>query len=569
MTGTLAALQAAVNGLTFAYIDWFGQTNLLLQLNDSLDNQIGSRLVDVNMIGPVPPSITAPSAVSLNENGSFTFSNSSISVTDVAATATGKPFTDLTLSVTNGKLLLASTTGLTFYSGSNDSSSMRFDGTPANVNAAVNGLMYVPNPGYSGPDSLQMSIVDDGSGSATVAITVFAPPTVTTLAALDVNENSSYAFFHAQLSLTDAAASGTSDSVTLSVSHGTLTLGSTTGLTFTSGANGSSSMTVSGTLANLNTAVGGLVYTPSANFSGHDSIQIFIQDAGDNQTGSAAVAVSVNPFITAPVEVSVKENGLLTFSLIKGNAITLTDGAASGASDSLTLTVSHGLLTLGSTTGITFVSGSNNSSSMTINGTLAKLNAALRGLRFIPTSGYAGFDRLLLSLSDSGDGLSGTGLVAIRVNGQPKINAPATATTVMNMPLTFSSANGDPITMTDATASGTLDSMTLTVTHGILTLVGIPGLTFTSGANGSSSMTVRGALAGLNSALNGLVYTPTTGFTGSASLKNLTEELARRLHRVGHGCDFSQPGSGRRSFRRELSRNLRRRHHDHARSRSH
>ena len=227
----------------------------------------------------------------------------------------------------------------------------------------------------------------------------------------------------------------------------------------------------------------------------------------------------MNPFITAPMEASVKENGLLTFTLTKGNAITLTDGAASGASDSLTLSVSHGTLTLGSTTGITFVSGSNNSSVMTIKGTLARLNAALRALKFTPTSGYAGFDRLLLALNNAGDGLTGYGDVAIRVNGQPSVTAPATAATVVNTALTFSTGNGNPITLTDATASGTSDSITLTVTHGTLTLVGIPGLTFTSGANGTSSMTVQGALARLNSALNGLVYTPTTGFTGSTSLK--------------------------------------------------
>jgi hypothetical protein len=59
----------------------------------------------------------------------------------------------------------------------------------------------------------------------------------------------------------------------------------------------------------------------------------------------------------------------------------------------------------------------------------------------------------------------------------------------------------------------------LTVTHGTLTLVSVPLLTFTSGSNGTSSMTVQGALARLNTALNGLVYTPTPGFTGSASLK--------------------------------------------------
>src|SRR5581483_9363235 len=46
--------------------------------------------------------------------------------------------------------------------------------------------------------------------------------------------------------------------VTLKVSHGTLSLGTTTGLTVSG--NGSGSVTLSGSIANLNAALAGLVY---------------------------------------------------------------------------------------------------------------------------------------------------------------------------------------------------------------------------------------------------------------------------------------------------------------------
>ena len=69
-----------------------------------------------------------------------------------------------------------------------------------------------------------------------------------------IGEDTLLTFVNGQITLADALASGTSDSLTLSANIGTITLGSTTGLTFQAGSNKSPSMTVTGTLANLNAA---------------------------------------------------------------------------------------------------------------------------------------------------------------------------------------------------------------------------------------------------------------------------------------------------------------------------
>ena len=100
-------------------------------------------------------------------------------------------------------------------------------------------------------------------------------------------------FSGGSLSFTDSQASGTSDSVTLTDSDGRITLASTTGITISSGANGTSSMTVSGTLTNLNAALNGLVYAPNAGFSGTDSLGIVVKDVPENVTVSTAVTISV------------------------------------------------------------------------------------------------------------------------------------------------------------------------------------------------------------------------------------------------------------------------------------
>jgi hypothetical protein len=98
------------------------------------------------------------------------------------------------------------------------------------------------------------------------------------------------------------------------------------------------------------------------------------------------------------------------------NAITLTDGAASGTSDSLTLSVAHGTLSLASLSGLTFKSGSNDTASMTVTGTLANLNAALNDLLYTPKAGYTGSDTLAITVANSLDGLSGTADVFITIS---------------------------------------------------------------------------------------------------------------------------------------------------------
>jgi hypothetical protein len=72
--------------------------------------------------------------------------------------------------------------------------------------------------------------------------------------------------------------------VQLSVSHGTLTLATTSGLSVTG--NGTASVDLTGTLANCNTALNGLTYTPTSGYFGSDSLAITSNDHG--ATGSAA-----------------------------------------------------------------------------------------------------------------------------------------------------------------------------------------------------------------------------------------------------------------------------------------
>jgi len=215
----------------------------------------------------------------------------------------------------------------------------------------------------------------------------------------------------------DASAGSNADTVTLTVSDGTLTLGSTSGLSSYSG-NGSDSVTLSGTVAELNSALSGTVYKPNSGFTGSDSLKISISDPGDSLSASATVSLTVTaasaPTITAPTSVSLSENQSVEFE----GSISITDSAAGSGTEQLALSATHGTLRLGTTSGITITSGANRSASMTITGTLTRLNAALDGLIYTPTTNYTGSASIGLTYTDTGDKLTASATVAITLTGR-------------------------------------------------------------------------------------------------------------------------------------------------------
>jgi PKD domain len=144
--------------------------------------------------------------------------------------------------------------------------------------------------------------------------------------------------------------------------------------------------------------------------------------------------------VTAPASASVTENASLVFSSANSNAISVTDTGAGSGVEQLTLVATKGGLTLGSTAGLNFVSGSNGSASITVQGTLANLNAALAGLKFTPTTGYSGPASVTTSYEDLGIAQTTSATTAISVvvpASKPtvKIEAPKQGATGKAVPL--------------------------------------------------------------------------------------------------------------------------------------
>jgi VCBS repeat-containing protein len=161
--------------------------------------------------------------------------------------------------------------------------------------------------------------VDDGSGSNNLSN---APTSTITITAVDdgpansvpgaqsVNEDTSLVFSSAHtnaISTSDPDNASGTEQVTLSVGHGALTLSQTTGLAFLIGdGTADSTMTFTGTVANVNAALNGLSYLGDANYNGPDSLSILTSDRKNTGTGGpltdqSTVAITVNAVNDLPV----------------------------------------------------------------------------------------------------------------------------------------------------------------------------------------------------------------------------------------------------------------------------
>lgn len=80
---------------------------------------------------------------------------------------------------------------------------------------------------------------------------------------------------------------GSTVTVTLEVDHGTLNLGTPSGVTFTSGyGNGKSTVIITGTLADINSAIKNLEYTGVNNYNGLDTLKVTISDNHNSNSAS-------------------------------------------------------------------------------------------------------------------------------------------------------------------------------------------------------------------------------------------------------------------------------------------
>ncbi|WP_280154208.1 Ig-like domain-containing protein [Piscinibacter sp. XHJ-5] len=124
-------------------------------------------------------------------------------------------------------------------------------------------------------------------------------------------------------------------------------------------------------------------------------------------------------------------------------------------------------------------------------------------------------------------GFNNSGGTVAGVNDAPVHSVPASQNVIEGGSLVFSSANGNAIGVDDIDAAGSALQVTLTAANGTLTLGSTAGLVFSAGSGaGDATMTFTANRADINAALNGLVFIPSAGYDGPASLQITTSDQA-------------------------------------------
>ena len=347
-----------------------------------------------------------------------------------------------------------------------------------------------------------------------------------------------------RISISDVDAGAAPVQVSLSASNGLISLSQTTGLSFITGdGTADAGMSFTGTLAAINAALDGLTFAPTTDYVGPASIQIVTDDLGNSGAGVAmvdndTVNITVGAANDAPVNIvpgaqSTNEDMPLVFSSGNGNRISISDSDAGGNPVRVSLLAANGTVTLSQIAGLSFISGDGAAeASMSFTGTIAAINAALDGLALTPITDFAGTASLQIVTNDQGNtGVGGAlfvtdtiNVTVAAVNDSPAITVPGAQST--GGAVVFSSAQGNAIVLTDPDAGGSTLELVLDGANGTMILGNAAGITFLEGTGTNDTrMVLRGTLADLNLALDGLSFQTST----------LTAQLSITLSDLGGG----------------------------------
>ena len=183
------------------------------------------------------------------------------------------------------------------------------------------------------------------------------------------------------------------------------------------------------------------------------------------------------------------------------------DGVGAGQIGVSGANVTYGGVVIGTFSGV-FGNGST-PLTVTLNGnaSVAATQALVRAVTYRDTSDAPSTltRTLSLTLSDGTGWTSNPATISLAVvaqNDAPVHSVPGAQSTPISTSLIFSSANGNPLVVSDADSGGGNLQVSLTITNGSLNLSRITGLSFTSGDGSSdTAMTFSGNLANINAAL--------------------------------------------------------------------
>lgn len=233
-------------------------------------------------------------------------------------------------------------------------------------------------------------------------------------------------------------------------------------------------------------------------------------------------AYADTPSIIAPASINVTED---TETALYGIAFSGTD-----ANLAVSFVVTSGTLCASSKDGVN--AEGNNTSHVTLTGSPENLNSYITGgnLAFITDDNMTQNIHFEIYATDNNTpGWSGSATVALTVsavNDAPANSVPGTQSVLQDGVLVFSAGKWNSVSISDVDAGAGIILVTLTASNGLITLSGTSGLSFIVGSGtGDFTMTFEGNVVDINSALQGMSFSPTGGYYGPACMQISTNDL--------------------------------------------
>ncbi len=491
LTGSLAALNADLATLTYQAGAAAGTDQIAVAFTDAAGKHasggvsvtVASAATGGKPVVSMPASFTATSGTTQAIAG--------ISVADSQATGT----VTVVLGDATGLLSTSAPTGVTEQG--EGTTKLTLVGTLAAINADLASLTYKAGA-TAGTDSLVVTASANGvagSGTAAIAVnasSVGATPVVTTPATATVSAGTSLAL--GSVSVADSA--GGALTVTISDSTGLLHTGPQSGLTETG--EGTTSLTLSGSLAAINADLASLTYQADQT-TGTDWVWVSANAGNAPQALNHAVvtitAPPVAPVVTAPATAAVAAGAIVGVS-----GVSVADSIV--GTMSVTVSDSTGLLHTGPQSGLTMTG--EGTTSLTLSGSLAAINADLASLTY-QAGQTTGTDWLWIS-ANAANAPQGIGHVVVTV--APPVVAASAVAPVVTVPASFTAVAGTTDPLTGVSVADSQAGVTITVAladkAGLLTTNPATGVS--EQGEGTTMLTLVGSVASINADLATLTY---------------------------------------------------------------
>jgi len=306
------------------------------------------------------PQIAVLANQAVKEDTDLVFDGSNrLTISDVDSSGA---IVEASLSVTNGLLTLnGDVNGLDILEGTETENTvvgktLLVRGTVADINGAMENMVYRADADFNGSDTLSI-VVDDlgntGNGGAleaqrdvVIAVSAVNDAPINTITSNQVVKEEAVLTFSENLGTAlriddvDLDESNNSAQITLVVESGVLTLAQTTGLSFLSGdGTADASMTFVGTPDAINAAMNGLTYRGNRDFFGTDTLRMTTSDRGN--TGSGGVLIDVDEVVITVENVNDAPviSGEPPVSVVEGKTYSFTPTVQDVDGDRLTFSI--------------------------------------------------------------------------------------------------------------------------------------------------------------------------------------------------------------------------------------